>query len=236
MVKTIAVHGFMYDPEDVGGNNDPQRFYEEMRKVVGRPVEGFGYYSVPFGIKLDMPIKSTYQFCRAWLGSWFRGYLHPYRYAWSQAEQAGLELAKKLEKEQEPVDIICHSLGSRVVITALKYVPHKVRKVVILNGAELVRNATNLDHDNILNVVVTTDDVLRLLGERFSGDRNGKTVGQYGVPGWNNVVLDDRATQVYYAKEFGIEIKGDNPDSYWDHWYSYNFTGNHLLVQHFLQN
>lgn len=236
MTKIIAVHGFMYDPEDIGGCNDPQEFFTSMRKMVDKPVEGFSYYSVPFGFKLTQPFKSSYQFCRAWLGSWIRGYLHPYRYAWNQAEKAGWELAKKLEKEQEPVDLICHSLGSRVVITALKYVPHKIRKVVILNGAELVRNATNLENKDILNIVVSTDDVLRLLGQRFSGDKNGKTVGQYGVPGWNNVVLDSPEDQNYYATKYGWVLKGDNPKSYWDHWYSYRFEGNHQLIQYFLQN
>lgn len=236
MTKTIVVHGFMYDPDDIGGCNDPQKFFSDIRKVVGRPVEGFSYYSVPFGFKFTQPFKSSYQFCRAWLGSWLNGYVHPYRYAWSQAEKAGWRLAKQLEKEQEPVNLLCHSLGSRVVITALKYVPHKVNKVIILNGAELVRNSTGLQKTNIFNIVVSTDDVLKILGERFSGDKNGKTIGQYGVPGWDNIVLDDISTQEYYLKEYGWVIKGDNPKSYWDHWYSYRFEGNHKLIQHFLEN
>jgi len=224
----------MFDPKDSGSNN-PQNFFDDMSKVVNREVEGFSYYSVPFGFKKDRIFYSLYQTARAWLGSWVRGYLHPYRYAWVLAENAGLALAKKLEKEPEPVDILCHSLGSRVVIVALKYVPEKINKVVFFNGAELVRNTESVD-GNFLNLAVLSDNVLKFLGKRFSGDKNGETVGQYGVPGWNNIFLDDANEQAFFKERFNWDIQGDNPNSYWDHWYSYRFTGNHTLVRAFLED
>lgn len=232
MTKLIAVHGFMYDPENVGGINDPKKFFDDMRDVTGRDVHKFSYYSVPFGFKLNNLLYTTYQTTRAWLGSWFRGYLHPYRYAWSQAEQAGWELAKQILDSDEPVDIICHSLGSRVVAQAIHYAGYKnINRVVILNGAELVRNVKGMQSDKILNVCVRTDDVLGLLGSRFSGDKNGPTVGQFGVPGWVNVFLDDPKTIKTLKDRYNWTVQGDNPESMFDHWYSYRFEGNHDLIK-----
>jgi len=239
-MKTIAVHGFMYDPDNVQGPNDPQAFFDEMSKVADQEVEGFGYYSVPFGFKSSAPFYSVYQTIRAWAGSWVRLYPHPYRYAWDQAEKASLKLAEKINAESEPVNIMCHSLGSRVTIQALKFVsPEKINKVIIFNGAELVRNVVGLNNEiqkKILNIAVRTDDVLRFLGARFSGDRNGPTVGQMGVPGWNNIFLDDPLVQKEYKEQFGWDLRGDNPNSLFDHWYSFRFDGNAPLIKWWLNS
>lgn len=232
MTTMIAVHGFMYG--GWGRHNDPKPFFEDMARVAGREVEPFSYYSVPFGLTFDAPATSIAQTARAWLGSWFRGYLHPYRYAWAEAEKAGDRLARRI-KECGPVDLICHSLGSRVVICALKQLPPElIRKVVIFNGAELRKNA-RVEGFDVMNIAVRTDDVLKRLGSKFSGDGDGPCIGQAGMPRAKNFFLDDPDTIHKLKKLHGWEIQGDNPNSVWDHWWSYRFGGNADLVRWFLK-
>jgi len=247
----IAVHGFMYDPKDVGGSNDPAPFFEEMSGITGREVTPFAWYSAPFGLRAARPFHSTYQTLRAWLGSWASGKAHPYRLAWALASKAAGDLTVTIQNTPGPVDLVAHSLGVRVALKALWALPPgKVRRVIFFNGAELERNARDvytwqpalansaLSSALVLNIAVRADDVLKHLGANFSGDDDGPCVGRIGLrdhpPTWRDLFLDSIAMRTRAKQRRGWILRGDAPNDFMDHSESYSFAGNVDLVRAWL--
>lgn len=245
----IAVHGFMYDPKDVGGSNDPAPFFEVMGGICGREVVPFAWYSAPFGLRAARPLHSTYQTARAWLTSWAKGKAHPYRLAWSLAERAAADLVVMIQNTPGPVDLVAHSLGTRVALAALWALPAgKVRRAVFFNGAELERNAkaklrafdarSALHTAEILNIAVQADDVLRLLGATLSGDPDGPCIGRVGLdgapPNWRDLFLDSLAMRTCAKQRRRWILRGDAPGDFLDHSESYSFPGNVDLVRAWL--
>lgn len=242
-MSIVAIHGFMFDPEDSGDTN-PTPFFDEVAGITGRPVRGFAWYSVPFGLRWRRPVATMRQSLRAWLGSWRRGYLHPYRYAWALAAAAAEDLAAQLRAAPTPVVLVAHSLGARVALGALERgAADKVARLVLFNGAELVPNAQAVARTHrvaVLNLVVRSDSVLRWLGRYFSGDRDAPCIGQAGLgprapAHWRDVVLDDPLVQRRALARRGWTLRGDNPRGRADHWYGYRFAGNTDLVRAFLR-
>lgn len=241
MRPLIAVHGFMYDPKDQGGSNSPEWFFADMEGIAGREVVGFSWYSAPFGFRLAQPVKSVFQTAKAWVASWGAGSLHPYRHAWKLAVKAADDLVALIESVQGPVDIVAHSLGARVVLTALPSVSPKVRRVVFFNGAELSKNArplAALTSAQFLNICVSSDRVLSLLGANFSGDGDAPCLGSAGLlppplANWRDLVIDDPAVQAR-ARARGWRLRGNDPKSFMDHGEAYRFAGNSRLVQAWL--
>lgn len=241
-LPVIAVHGFMYDPADKGGSNDPAPFFDEMSGITGRPVVGFPWYSAPFGLRAARPLHSLFQTTRSWLASWAKGKLDPYKLAWSLALRAGDDLVIKILNTPGPVDLVGHSLGARVVLRALPQLPEgKVRRVILFNGAELCRNAYEpvaLTDAAILNIAVRRDQVLKLLGSRFSGDGAGDCVGRVGLvnpPGhWRDVFIDKAGVRARALQRRGWTLRGDAPGDFLDHSESYRFAGNADLVRAWL--
>jgi pimeloyl-ACP methyl ester carboxylesterase len=240
----IAVHGFMYDPKDVGGSNDPQPFFDEMSGIAGRPVLGFAWYSAPFGLRIERPFHSVFQTARSWLGSWAKGKLDPYKLAWDLAKKASYQLAALIVQQPGQVDLLAHSLGSRVVMQALWMLPAgKVGRIIFFDGAELCSNV--LDEvragasEEVLNIAVAQDHVLSLLGARFSGDGVGECIGHKGLgknapPGWCDLFLDNPLVIKLARIGRGWTLRGDAPGDFLDHSTSYRFAGNVDLVRAWL--
>lgn len=241
----IAVHGFMFDPADKGGSNDPAGFFRDMQGLAGRPVDGFGWYSVPFGLRLKRPFHSAYQTARAWMSAWLSGFPQPYAYAYRRAERAAAALAYRLDQHHGPVDIVAHSLGVRVALLAIAMSPpSKVRRVILFNGAMLADEALSVVGElqpgaQILNVRVTSDRVLGWLGSRFSGKGRGGCVGQAGIwpspRGWTELVLDDAKLQsrAWQRRQWTLQAH-DGSDLFGDHFVAYHFAGNTDLVRAWL--
>ncbi len=232
----------MYDPANVGGPNDPRPWFEEMAAITGRQVIGFAWYSCPVGFRLSHPILSLLQSARAFGAAWFRGKLHPYRDAWSRAEKEAERLAELIRAQPGRVDLVAHSLGTRVALLALPKVRRKVRRVVFFNGAELARNAepraASAHPALFLNLVVPSDRVLGLLGSRFSGDANGPCIGVVGLDpaplNWRDLDLCDPGVIAAARAGRGWTLRGDAPGDAWDHGESYRFAGNTDPVRAFL--
>jgi hypothetical protein len=237
----IAVHGFQYDPKAKGPNN-PADFFSDMEGVAGRPVEGFAWYSVPFQLRAARPLTSSVRFVRGWAGAWLHGHLHPYRYAWALALKAAADLAAFLEAQPGPVDVVAHSLGSRVVLNALPLVSTgKVRRVVLFNGAELASNAEELAPRTsaaVLNIVVTCDRVLRWLGARCNGQATAWCIGTVGLHRrphtWRDLVLDDVEVRQRARSRRGWILRSDDPADLFDHSESYRYAGNADAVRAWL--
>ncbi len=245
-VPVILVHGFGYDPWREGRNNPHHAGplgdfsiyrYWQAYLTGQRPTVDLGWYSVPSGL------------CGL-SAAWINGYRNHYRYAWDLAAEAGRVLATMIQRLGE-VDILCHSLGSRVVLAALRqerYLP--VRNVVMLNAAELTKTGyvTALANDRVrfFNLVVHADDVLGVFGSLFapSGSIYATTLGQHGLhcddvltfqaevlpENWCDIDLDSPKTQAW-GRSQGWTLGGDNPNAIGDHWYSWKNPGNHAMLQ-----
>ena len=234
----IMVHGFRYDPRSQSTDNphwhgylgESGSFVRWRRDLIPDHLGfGFGWYSVPGGFG-------------SVLRAWAHGRYNTYRWAYGLANDAGQALARVILAVGGPCDVLCHSLGSRVVLRALQTgsaLP--IRNILFMNGAELsdVAYSTVLvnPHIRFINLVVDEDDVLSKLGSVFApkGGLYTSVIGRAGLDGkvlnnWIDVVLDDPDVQIWGAKH-GWALRGDNPNSIGDHWFTYKHKGNHGLIR-----
>ena len=219
MNKLIFIHGFNYDPRTFGPNHPEHHLYARWRQMLQRGwgTVGFTWFSNP-GL---------------W-NAWRHGYLGRYKYTWVLAEQASDRLASLIAASQDKVDIVCHSLGSRVTMLALQRISN-VSRVLILNGAEYSTTgeavARACPEVKFYNVVVPADDVLGTVA-RFAPGHDWKFLGSHGLvsapSNWQDLRLDDEGSLAQgRAKELGLPIPaGDNPHQVGDHWYSYENEDN----------
>lgn len=224
--QTVMVHGYNWEPDAEGADNPHVGQFGPWRLWAGDDALGFAWYSKP-----------------SWFDAWSRGCLHTYHRAWSIAgSDAAYGLGRLLTACQlagNPVSLVGHSLGTRVITQALRQVDQSVSddavgRVVFLNGAEYVENARamTLDHPNlpIYNVVVKSDAVLRFLGALFApGPLYAPVIGLHGIPdapdSWQDVDLGDPAV-IGWALARGWQIRGDNPWRFLDHWHSFRHPAN----------
>lgn len=204
MTPVVLVHGFNYNHRKPNKHHPDSHLYPRWRAMLTHS----GSMFVPF-----------FWFSRAGpLDAWAHGRWNRYRYAWDLAGEAADRLRTVLLTVREPADIVCHSLGSRVVLLALASIPPgTARRVLILNGAaysysgEAVAEAC--PETQFYNVVVPADDVISKLA-RFAPGPGTDFLGNAGAPvahNWTNVDLKGG---------------GDNPDSAGDHHYSYENKAN----------
>lgn len=106
MRPLIFVHGFRYDPSKSGEDNPHETIYKEWREhFPDREIVEFSYYSGGSGFE-------------AVARAWAAGYRNSYRWAYGKL---ALDAAKRLIEEANALgecDVVCHSLGSRVVLEA----------------------------------------------------------------------------------------------------------------------
>lgn len=238
-IPVILVHGFSYDPW-VASDDNPHYLYQSGLGKVStfnlwrrdlipkRAVIGFGWYSVPINF-------------RNLLRAWVNGRAGCYRYSWDLAWKAGGVLAVMLRNLDGQVDILCHSLGSRVILAALaqeRGLP--VRNVVFMNGAEFAKpariEAMSNKHIRFVNLVVAADEILAKLDIKFAPvSGQGLPIGLNGLGGatpenWIDIALDDPKVQAWGANH-GWNLQGDNPKQYADHWFTYKHKGNQGLIR-----
>jgi hypothetical protein len=226
MSKIIMVHGFNYDPAD--SKSSPDGLFTKWETMLaGHKLVRHAWGSVP------MTMTSLF---RAWVhGKWNR-----YRYAWAQAEEESKQLATRI-KHQGKCSIVCHSLGSRVVLLALENDPwaaELVERVLILNGADYSSHGRDVaclrSEIEFFNMCVRDDDVISKLA-RFAPGKGAEFLGTHGsimtLPNWIDVVLDAPEHWLWAAEEHGWHIRGDNPEKYSDHCFSYEWSGNYEMFR-----
>jgi hypothetical protein len=233
------VHGFRYHSASVDTDNAHRSTFPHWRTdiIPERHAIGYAWWSCPGGT--FSPLRHGISIADAWRhGRW-----NTYGRAWDLAAAAGEMLARALAGLPGPaIDMLAHSLGSRVVLAALRANPDlPVRQVVLLNGAELARTAlaTALIRKDVqfINAVVETDDVLRLFGSMFEPDHlYARCAGQVGLgkeapANWRDLHLDDPAFQAWAAKQGWDDVRGDNPRRILDHWYTHKHPGNWPLIR-----
>lgn len=215
----VFVHGFGDDPKSDVAEINPNRYlFPRWERMLDRePHQScwHSWYSVP---------RTPQGIWRAWR----QGHWNRYEYAWDLAQVQARILAKDLRRTEQPPDILCHSLGSRVVLGALA-LGAPASRVIILNGAEYLSAAAAVAQARpdveFFSVCVKEDDVLNILG-RFApgvGTRFvGNTVlGLKASSNWTDLPLDDINFRGLMKTLYGWELAGDNPDSAADHHYSY---------------
>lgn len=234
----VLVHGFNYDPWQDNSDNNPHfmgpmgemsTFGLWRRDLMGdRPSIGLGWYSVPMG-------------WRGLLGAIWHSRWNRYRWAFDLAWEAGGVLGVLLRRLDGPVDVLCHSLGSRVVFAALaQETALPVRNLLVMNGAELAVDAERIargnPHVRITNLVVRSDRILKNFGAVFApkGGLYEYTLGQRPLidapPNWHDIDLDHPPTQSW-GRRCGWDLQGDNPDSRGDHWFTYKHPGNQGMIR-----
>lgn len=229
------VHGFYHEPGE--GKHSP--FAENG--VYTNWVEGLseGRYSLPLQWYSGLPFRDVFR-------AWRSGHLSTYAWAYEDLAQ---DAARRLAGNEMFVgtDVICHSLGSRVVLQALKLRPGMFRRVLMLNGAETIEEATPIVMANpmvqFLNIVVYGDDMLGRLGEWLEPKlgRHG-CIGQQGFTRKKElfnlceVRLDWPAVQDNFKLRYGWDLRGDDPDEISDHNFSYIHPGNWDLYRQFLDH
>ena len=196
---------------------------------------GFGWYSA------ELELSST-------VGGLIRGHWNPYRWSWELAGKAGGILANIVDRhtrgaKDREVYFVAHSMGVRVALSALHQLcKSQVKRSLLLNGSEYSQTAKVIAYHTrckVLNVIVEEDDILSKLGSVFAPEAFIKdVVGQSGLIGppknWLDFRLDDKCVQEK-ARGCGYAcLRGDNPDSWADHWYSYKHEPNWRLFRHFL--
>lgn len=159
--------------------------------------------------------------------------------AWSLVNVIrGLVLA--LGDRPNPIDIVCHSLGTRVVVQALTQaadlgvdvVTKRIGRVILLGGAEYSADARTM-LDSVIpdgpsadftcyNVMCSVDWVLKRLGTT-SGPREDAVIGFNGLPvqsgePWLNLQIDRDNLQRWFA-DHGVSVEGNRPGDFKNHWY-----------------
>ncbi len=222
----IFVHGYSFDPSKA--DNDPCVIvYRDWKLyLMDRRTVEFTYYSAGGG-------------WRALLKAWAAGYRNTYRWAYSRLAVDAVDRLVETSKREGPCNVVCHSLGSRVVLEAAIR-GAEFDRVVILGGAEMVpqariaaRRSPNVQY---LNVMSTTDDVLDLMAEHFTPGTARAAIGHDGVvglPNWRNAVLDDNEVQAWAWDTHEWTLNGDL-QGFGDHHVYYRWAGNWSLYKAFL--
>ena len=232
-IPTMMVHGFRYDPMSKGDNNPHLSTFLHWRKNILKDSSayGFGWWSCPGGKMLPKSLWKSFR-TRRW---------NTYRHAWDLAEEAGKTLAQIIDQSSGPINLLCHSLGSRVVLSAIATeATLPINTVVLLNGAEIRKTAIVVSrrrpYTRFFNFVVSEDDVLKKFGALFApGDLYAATIGQVGLgvdapKNWRDINIDSLSFRAWAKTQGWDDVRGDNPDGYFDHWYTHKHKGNWSLI------
>ncbi len=275
----LMVHGFLFDPrQTVSPNpedtdNPHSRLYHfhdgdqdrEIRHHTSSWPLWMGFDPADMTGTSGLAVAFGWQSQPGFATSLIEHFENFYARAYGQAELASwllvnviAELAEHLPTK--PVDILCHSLGSRVVIRAIatlaKLRPELISRlgqVIILGGAEYVVEAQlmmrrlyesgSASLPSFYNIVSRENDVLDKLGENFGPRTFGNTnvIGHNGLdvkfPGghWIDIQIDKDAMQDWAHQKHGLSISGDRPGNVWDHWYYYTYRDNMALYKKILR-
>lgn len=199
----LGVHGFGFEAS--APKPDP---FDVWRDNGGLSVRPFHWDSIP--LKLSWVV-----------GSWARGYWNRYRRAWCAAWQEGERLNHVLSVSP-PRGVIAHSLGSRVVMSALSRPIRWSGPILLFNAAEHdwdCRWAAEVNPQiRFYNVYVPEDRVLRYLGVYFSsalGRHN--CIGLKGLANPPGNWTDIRASITEQAT-FGRHWDTYRSRSNWEEW------------------
>jgi len=197
---TLLIHGYSFDKN---GNNTADSQYEYWRKFSKPPHTPFYWQSTPPGRRRLHRV----------FNAWKAGHLFTYYWAWAKSTKEAQNVVNL--PIDGKMDIVCHSLGSRVAYEACRLAPGRFRKVLAFNGADSGEHARECalaaPDVEFTSVMYDGDKVLGLLGRTFTP-----------AFGFQDVIGHDRMdtpppnfTQIELTKE-----EADGP-GFGDHSYSF---------------
>lgn len=275
----IMVNGFLFDPKQAVSakpeetDNPHGRLYhfhdgneqEEQRHHTTSWPRWLGFDADDTTGATGLAIALGWQSQPGFATSLINHFQNFYARAYENAGQTAWVLVNVIDLIAEllpgrPIDLICHSLGSRVVVRAIALAAkhgrgdliERLGQVIILGGAEYVVEAQLMQRriedlsppsrPAFYNFVTRENDVLDKLAENF-GPRtfgNSQVIGHNGLDvegrfdDWIDLQIDREGLQEW-MDERGFEISGDRPGNVWDHWYYYTFRGNMALYADLLR-
>lgn len=229
MPRLALVHGYNHDP------NDPEHspaargaYFDCMEKIFSDQcmLFRFPWYSGVMG--------------RDAFKAWRHGHLTTYAWAYKKLAISAAERLAAHSRSQGTLDVVAHSLGTRVALQAVSAAPRTFRKVILLNGAETceaareaMKKAPSVD---FLNIAVKTDDTVKTLGGTFAPKLGyegciGNGTGSF-PDNCTEIILDDIASKAEYVSR-GWDIRGNGP-GWADHDFSYKHPPNWNIYKNWL--
>lgn len=223
----ILVHGYNSRPGDK--KHGPSKQFDQWEDMFRE----FDCIRYPWDSALNFNLSDMFR-------AWMNGYRTTYGLAYGKlSKEAGERLVFTAPRHQL---VFGHSLGTKVIIDALRNGPGMFKRVIFCNGAVLAKDALPVIRDNpeiqFLNIACREDDTLAKLGANFSGSR-GRCIGNglelEELPdNMEQVILDDPDAQEYFDSR-DLKIRGDDPDNYGDHSFSFEWKGNWSLFTEFMK-
>ena len=179
----------------------------------------------------------------------------PYRTIYKQAKFEGIRLANWLTDivtEKQKVSVICHSLGSRVLLSILDHYNNStnMHRAIILGGSahaldvNLTKISSSHQNLNVFNIWNANDKVLDILAEN-SGKyfwSNSRVIGTQPVNNnrkyqynWHDIPLHDQKWRQHISKYIaGFDNFDNQEDKLLDHWSYHTFKAHWLLYRELL--
>lgn len=230
----ITIHGYNSDPSSKKYSDRPDSQQREFANALSpHDTMSFNWFSGVQG--------NWWHILRAWGNKCPTTYHLAYKIL---AIKAADEFLARYEGARD-LNVFAHSLGSRVVLQAINRNPSMFARVCFINAAERVSVASPIlkkaPHIKVLNCRVISDDVLDKAAGYMSPGRGKEAIlGQDGddvlslySDNFTQITLDRKEHQVFYKEKYGFDLRGDNPDDYGDHHFSYRHKGNWPLYQAF---
>jgi hypothetical protein len=261
----LMMHGYDYDPRHAG---DPA--YDPFRTIYGYPGENWldarlswlplvGECDAAGGRRQDTAIAFAWVSTGSLAEYATAGWSESYQYACVDlaplAARAAAALLRLLAAEGVVVDVLAHSLGTRLftkTVAALDGDVAMINNVVLLDGAEFALDAAATFAGRACNVVNVTNEVDAVLStgaeqlgdpSRLAGSMPACSLGRYGLgkpdfwagavypPNWVDIALDRRDIQDWFKANGGYALTptaSDNvhPSGNMNHWACYTEPGN----------
>jgi hypothetical protein len=234
----VLIHGYRFSPDTKRSNphhhilamNPDARF----RKAVSWPRHmGFGRGAADEGLCIAFGWPAS--------GSIWK--------AWDHAADAGAVLANLVQRlhamRRGPVDILCHSLGARVALSAMNALPsHSIGRVVLLAAAEFQSDAEHAmagaagQTAEVVNITSRENDLFDGFMEWFvrAPQRGDCALGaglHNGPRNWLDIQMDCDATRAALV-ELGYRIPA--PARRICHWSAYMRPGLFGLYRDLIRN
>lgn len=207
----IFIHGYNFN---LVKGDDPEDQYKYWRE-----------FSPDINI---IPFKWQSTPARGVWGAWKDGSWNTYHWAWRRATEVA-RIVAYIIREHESVDIVCHSLGSRVAYEAMKMEPLRVRKVLTMDGADSAVHAKECilaayeagGKPEVYCILSREDDILQYLGQVFTPKIGLEgVVGYHGLgekphpPGWHEIDITEEADGVGWGDHSEVFTN----EVFWPRW------------------
>lgn len=259
----LMCHGYAFNPDDSEDAEFDEDPYHRVYASPGQAAhEGESWLAfVPEDRAIAFAWTSAPTFGEYAGACW----TNPYEYAvldvspWAaRALAAVVEAVREAGEGRVAVDVVAHSLGTRVVLQALRLLARggrrdAVARMILMGGAEYsldARQAVRGTQTQVLNFVIRRDSILKWGASELGGRLRlpntvaSRVIGRDGMApegGWMDLQLDHRDAELGAAfdewfKKKGYALSGEAAGGRGLHWAYYMNAGNRRLYRDVLGN